>query len=426
MRVVLNVTKENPANMSYRMQSPEHVIAEIYERPAFNIARSPTPRMNSATRVIGEDGMNGALLNQARQIEQAVARLSDDDLPAYIIDLGQIERNFRILKSYFPEYPMHYAVKANPDVEILRTLLSSGANFEAASLGEVDRLLSIGTPPQQIAYGNPCKSTRNICDLLDRGIRKFVIENLADLQRLLEKSSDVRIALRLNLTELRENHIDYGATRSAISEMMRAQPSLLTNVKGLTYYGSHTIGLSACERVIEEHMPWIEFINLGGGFLYEGLAHELRLGKSMGSFDFFTRLLAQFKKRTSVDFILEPGAVLVKNACHAVAQVQYVNDTNRELLYYHIDLGPTLGLRKPVSRILVYGDSGESSPSALIVDSTCAKKFVARLSEHAKLEEGDIIILPEVGMYSLPYICDFHLLRKPRFIYLRDTPSIET
>jgi diaminopimelate decarboxylase len=133
---------------------------------------------------------------------------------------------------------------------------------------------------------------------------------------------------------------------------------------------------------------------------------------------FFTRLLKEFKRRASVDFMLEPGAVLVNNACHAVAQVQYVNDTNKEQLYYHIDLGPTLGLRKPVSRLFSYGKSREIAPRAIIVDSTCAKKFVALLLDHARLDEGDIVVFPEVGMYSLPYISDFHLLKRPSFVYL--------
>jgi ornithine decarboxylase len=49
------------------------------------------------------------------------------------------------------------AVKANPDLNIVRTLHVLGSGFDCASKTEIEEVLLVGVPPQNIIYANPCK-----------------------------------------------------------------------------------------------------------------------------------------------------------------------------------------------------------------------------------------------------------------------------
>ena len=57
-----------------------------------------------------------------------------------------------------PRVHPHYAVKANPNPAVLRTLIDEGVGFEIASIAELDLLLSLGVPAAEIYYSNPVKS----------------------------------------------------------------------------------------------------------------------------------------------------------------------------------------------------------------------------------------------------------------------------
>ena len=54
------------------------------------------------------------------------------------------------------------AVKANCDLPTLKILASLGCGFDCASKGEIETVLSLGVPPSDIIYANPCKDPDHI------------------------------------------------------------------------------------------------------------------------------------------------------------------------------------------------------------------------------------------------------------------------
>ena len=71
---------------------------------------------------------------------QELIRLAEEgdesNSPAYLIDLEKVAENYRLFKSYFPRWPVHFALKSNSDPKILRRLVEIGADFEVASVGD--------------------------------------------------------------------------------------------------------------------------------------------------------------------------------------------------------------------------------------------------------------------------------------------------
>ncbi|MDD1667495.1 MAG: type III PLP-dependent enzyme, partial [Methanomicrobiales archaeon] len=56
--------------------------------------------------------------------------------PIFVIDHGKIRENYRIFHDLFPNIQIYYAVKANSNPEIVRTLFQLGCSFDVASMPE--------------------------------------------------------------------------------------------------------------------------------------------------------------------------------------------------------------------------------------------------------------------------------------------------
>ena len=58
--------------------------------------------------------------------------------PLFIVDHDEIRRNYAAFRKYLPRIQVYYAVKANPDPAIVKTLFDAGASFDVASMPEFE------------------------------------------------------------------------------------------------------------------------------------------------------------------------------------------------------------------------------------------------------------------------------------------------
>ncbi len=345
---------------------------------------------------------------------------SDSDFPMYIIDPKKAQENYRIFQEYFPGCPVHFALKSNSDIEILKSLNEIDAKFEIASMGELNRLLSVGASPDKIIFSNPCKSSAEISEIYSNGIRYFAFENLEDLKKLVQLAPEAQFALRINLHEHDSSAINYGATLEYVEKVIAPDKEMCSRISGLAFYGSHDLGLEVCGKIISNCLKNIKFVNVGGGFMYPELLQDFSDGRKTWRFDFFPEKINQFREKHGVAFMFEPGAAIVSSACQGVSRVKYVNEMAGEI-YYHVDLGPSLGLKGKIPEVyfILSSNGREMLEKGFIADPTCAKNIIYQIGKHRKMQEGDIIIFPDIGMYSLVHISNFHLLKKPKFVYLK-------
>ena len=88
--------------------------------------------------------------------------------PLFVVDHDEIRRSYRAFRSHLPRVQAYFAVKANPDPAIVRTLFQEGASFDVASLPEfmiVHENIKDMPPKERqdwiwdkIVYGNPIKT----------------------------------------------------------------------------------------------------------------------------------------------------------------------------------------------------------------------------------------------------------------------------
>ena len=67
---------------------------------------------------------------------------------------------------------------------MLQTLAGLGANFDAASLAEIDRCLAAGADASRIAFGNTIKKQSDIAAAFALGLRIFTFDCAEELEKL--------------------------------------------------------------------------------------------------------------------------------------------------------------------------------------------------------------------------------------------------
>ena len=90
--------------------------------------------------------------------------------PLLLVDTGIVRTKVRRFKVAMPRVHPHYAVKANPDPRVLKTLIEEGTGFEIASIAELDMLLELGVPAVEVCYSNPMKSRAYIEYAVAKGV----------------------------------------------------------------------------------------------------------------------------------------------------------------------------------------------------------------------------------------------------------------
>src|SRR5205809_2631527 len=100
--------------------------------------------------------------------------------PLYVYIFEDIENRIAELNRLFGgRFDLSYAVKANPNIAILRELGSRVASYDVSSFGEIERVLKAGGAPERISFSGPGKREGEIRRAVELGIGELVCESLA-------------------------------------------------------------------------------------------------------------------------------------------------------------------------------------------------------------------------------------------------------
>lgn len=101
--------------------------------------------------------------------------------PLYVYDAQAIRRRFDLLKSLFAgRFGISYAVKANPNLGLLRAIRDKVVTYDASAFGEVERALATGIGAERITFSGPAKRREEIERAVEIGVGELVLESLAD------------------------------------------------------------------------------------------------------------------------------------------------------------------------------------------------------------------------------------------------------
>lgn len=129
---------------------------------------------------------------------------ADIGTPFYCYSTATLARHYEVFDAAFSGLSrlVCYAVKANSNQAVLKTLARLGAGMDVVSGGELKRALAAGVNPDKITFSGVGKTREEMALALEHGIFCFNVESEPELDLLSElaasKGRMARIALRVN------------------------------------------------------------------------------------------------------------------------------------------------------------------------------------------------------------------------------------
>lgn len=347
----------------------------------------------------------------------------------YIINLGQIKKNYWEFKKCFPNIKVFYSIKSNPDKNVLNTLAKEGCNFEAVRYYEVESAAKTGVEIDRIIYSNPVKPIEDIIKSYKLGIRIFVVDSIIEIDKLKKYAPDAKVLVRIKTKEIGAKvnlSNKYGTNIENIPKYMKYVKDSNLIPYGLTFQvGGQNENLNAwnnqltkCYNIIESLKICceidIKMINIGGGF-------PIKLNSNVPS---LAKISSTLQLQENIEYIAEPGRFIVGSAGMLICPVISKNKKgNKTWLFIDASSFGSLfmvGIYKfffPISTDKVNVDYEEYT----IASISCDGKDI--IYESIVLQEGidinNVLIFHMLGAYSLPvFDCKYGGVEKTEIHYV--------
>src|SRR4051812_34988147 len=164
---------------------------------------------------------------------------NDYTKPVLLIDTSIVRDKARRFRAAMPRVRPHYAVKANPDPRVLKTLIEEGCGFEIASIAELDLLLSLGVAANEIFYSNPMKSREYVTYAARKGVEWFVIDSVEELRKVHSVKADARLYLRIDTPNIGSDWPlggKFGAHAAEIRDILSSAAALRADLAGVAFH----------------------------------------------------------------------------------------------------------------------------------------------------------------------------------------------
>ncbi|KAK6026428.1 Pyridoxal-dependent decarboxylase, pyridoxal binding domain protein [Ostertagia ostertagi] len=214
----------------------------------------------------------------------------------------------------------YYAIKCNPDLNILRTLSAHGACFDCASLQEMDTILSNGLADgEDIILAHPIKSRRCIEYAIRNGVTLMTFDSVEELRKIVSTTSKAMLILRIRVSGF-ESLVDlnkkFGADETTSKLILHEAARLGAKIHGISFHiGSGVencqplaLSLANARNLLDYGRMLghpISILDIGGGFMNSSPQKFLKVG------NFIENTLSSCFEGISITVIAEPGRFLV-------------------------------------------------------------------------------------------------------------------
>jgi len=155
----------------------------------------------------------------------------------YLVNLGALVEKWLQWTSLLPRVEPFYAMKSNPDINIVRTLHFLGTGFDCASTSELEEALNIGVPPSKIIFANPCKGPEHILYARSKGVSLMTFDSKAELEKVVKLHPEAKLVLRI-LPDDRHSLMPFGTKFGA---SFKESVKLIAHCR---YLGANLMGVS--------------------------------------------------------------------------------------------------------------------------------------------------------------------------------------
>ncbi len=291
-------------------------------------------------------------------MRQTIFKLAEKHgTPLFILDHERIRENYRLFKKHLPRVQCYYAVKANSNPEIIKTLFNEGSSFDVASYNEFMQVYEYIKHFEEdekhfyiwdkIIFSNTIKDRETL-----RKIKKYkplvTYDNIDELKKIKDHCSTAGLVLRLKVPDIGsqvEMSSKFGAEPSEAYDLLHRAAGMGLDIEGLSFhvgsqctnFDNYTAALEISSEIFHEARLKghnLKLLDIGGGFPVPYDAQVPRIEKLADV------LNAEFKRLfpDDIEILAEPGRFMVATAAMLVTEI--IGKARRDgKIFYHINDG---------------------------------------------------------------------------------------
>ena len=250
---------------------------------ARNILKTSSQIRSTKIKNLGTSSLKSPSLPKESSLPETINYIVDkyqEKKPFFIGHLQFVQSQFERWQSNLPFVLPHYAVKSNPDRRLVQTLSSLGANFDCASMKEIQDVLSIAKNPNRIIFAHPFKIPSHLEYAASVGVNRMTADNISELEKihLYHKNAKVQIRMKPDdSSSICKFSAKFGATIEEAFAMLDYAKQFNVDIVGTSFHvGSGAQSSSVFSTVLKDcsvvFSKGIEMgfnmntINIGGGF----------------------------------------------------------------------------------------------------------------------------------------------------------------
>lgn len=360
------------------------------------------------------------------------------ETPFFTFSKEKIKNKFLEFQKYFQASEVHYAMKANSEIEILQTLLNVDCGFEVASVYELQMLKELNVAPEKIVYGTSVKPAAHIKEFYKYGVDRFAFDSFSELEKIAAAANGSRVFVRVRVNDTAsvfKFSEKFGAETENIIPMLKRAKELGLKPYGISFHvGSQSSnplawanGLNNICKLIEDLKKEgiiIDAINIGGGFPCKYVSCE----NDFSLKEIAENIFEEYKKFPyQPKLIVEPGRGIIAETGILVTSV-IAKVERKENTWLFLDAGVYNGLfeamayqgstRYRISRLRKEHDSGKKLFALAGPTGDSPDVITREVSLPSDTEVGDKLIIHDVGAYSLSVTSQFNGFPKPSVFYI--------
>jgi diaminopimelate decarboxylase len=392
-----------------------------------------------------------------------LSRIADEvGTPVYVYSTATLERHYTVFQAAFAprKVLVAYAVKANSNVSVLKTLAKLGAGADTVSEGEIRRALAAGVPPQRIVFSGVGKTRRELAFAVEIGVAEINVESepelnlLSDIAQLLDAKPNLTFRVNPDVSAGGHAKIATGKSENKFgvsfseAERLYAKASAdphLNPIGVACHIGSQITDLAPMAEAFAKMRGLVE--RLRG----QGLdVQRLDLGGGLGApyFDSpdpptpqdFAAVVESVLEGLDIQLVFEPGRVIAANAGILLSRVIHVHERPEGRRFLVVDAAMNDLVRpamydafhdiRPVRMPRV----GANLSAYDVVGPVCETgDTFCRDRELPPLESGDLIAFMTAGAYGAAMSSEYNtrplapevLVKGDTYAVVRPRPTYE-
>ena len=365
--------------------------------------------------------------------------------PLFVYDANKIESQYQKMINAFDvsKLEIHYACKANTNINILKLMQRLGSGIDAVSIEEIKLSLLAGFDPHDIVYTPNSVGIEEMETAIELGV-KINIDNIEMLEYFGHHHPDLRICIRINPhvmaggnRKISVGHIDskFGISIHQMPLVHRIIKNHDIHVEGLHMHtGSDILDvgvfLHAADILFNQAREFdkLEYLDFGSGFKVKYREDDIEtdineFGKAM------SKRFNDFCRETGMDLTLvfEPGKYLVSESGFFLATTNIIKQTT-STVFAGINSGFNHMIR-PMFYNAHHDIINVSNPSGIpklytVVGYICETDTFAYNRKINQIAPGDILVFKNAGAYCFSMASNYNSRLLPAEVMIRDNEDV--